>query len=128
MGIESDSIPTPSEIMLGQIASELGIPGASGADVLKAVRQLRKLATADSADGSVLYWSVQHGNGGTTESDDELAAMRKFQQWKEAHPDDRIELVKIVGISVDGQNLDLEYDSFGRRLTQRSASQRETKP
>lgn len=128
MGTERDSIPTPSEIMLGQIAAELGIPGAAGHDLLIAIRQLRKLASADSADGSLLYWSVQHGNGGTTEVDDELVALRKFQQWKEAHPDDRIELVKIVAIPVDGQNLDVEYDSFGRRMASSSPHQDEAKP
>lgn len=128
MGTERDSIPTPSEIMLGHIAAELGIPGAGGREVLEAVRQLRKLASADSADGSLLYWSVQHGNGSTTEADDELTALRKFRQWREAHPDDRIELVKVVGVSVDGQNLDVEYDSFGRRMTSTSAHRDEVKP
>jgi hypothetical protein len=115
MGTESESTPSPSEILLSQIAAELGVRGSSGSDILAAVRQLRTLAKAD-AEGSLLYWSIQHGNGSTTETDDDLTALRKFREWKDAHPDDRIELVKIVGIPVDGQNLHVDYDSFGRRI------------
>ncbi len=117
MGMESESIPAREEIALGQIATELGLTSsADSSSIIRAIRQLKVLAASDSADGNFLYWSVQHGNGGTSETTDEATARSKYERWREANPDDRIELVRIVGVPVDGQNLDVEYDVNGRRL------------
>lgn len=117
MSLESRSIPSREEIALGQIATELGLPSSADSSlILSAIRQLKALAASDSADGNFLYWSVQHGNGGTSETTDEATARSKFERWCEANPDDRIELVRIVGVQIDGQNLDVEYDVNGERL------------
>lgn len=101
------------------ISEVLGLACADPEECVREIRRLRAAASPDAADEGpeqFMYWSVQFGHGETSETDDEAQARAKFDRWKMEHPEDRVDLVKFYGRSVEGHNLEVEYDRDGRRL------------
>lgn len=110
---ENDSYRTALEM----ISEELGLPTVDPEECLAAIRALKAgVAPLDEAEDQFMYWSIQFGAGETSETSDPVLARNKFERWKAAYPDERVELMKFYARSVDGQNLDAEYDLNGRRI------------
>lgn len=106
---------------LEMIAEELGLGTVDPTDCIAAIKSLKAgiNPTDDTgvSEDQFMYWSVQLGSGDTSETDDEILARTKFNRWKANFPEDRVELFKFYVRSVDGQNLDVEYDVNGRRVS-----------